>query len=105
MKILVTHDSPDLDGGTSIWLIKRFLPNWQNAKVFYVPAGERLNPSKPPSLSVIEKTKDDEIIHVDTGMGALDHHQTGDDNVCAASLTWDYVKSQSSEFGVQSDKI
>lgn len=105
MRIIVTHDSPDLDGGTSIWLIKRFLPNWQNAVVKYVPAGERLNSSKPPSLSVIEKTREDEIIHVDTGMGALDHHQTGDDNVCAASLTWDYVKVQSPEFSELSDKI
>lgn len=105
MKIVVTHDSPDLDGGTSIWLIKRFLPNWDKAVVKYVPAGERLNSGKPPSLSVIEKTKEDEIIHVDTGMGALDHHQTGDENVCGASLTWDYVKSQSSQFADQSDKI
>lgn len=104
MKIIVTHDSPDLDGGTSIWLIKRFLPNWANAIVKYVPAGERLNTSKPPSLSIIEKTKEDEIIHVDTGMGALDHHQTGDENVCGASLTWDYVKVQSSEFKDLSDK-
>lgn len=105
MRVLVTHDSPDLDGGTSIWLIKRFLPNWDKAVVKYVPAGERLNPNKPPSLSVIEKTKEDEIIHVDTGMGALDHHQTGDENVCGASLTWDYVKAQSAEFSDQSDKI
>ena len=105
MKILVTHDSPDLDGGTAIWLIKRFLPNWGNAVVKYVPAGERLNPSKTPSLSVVEKTKDDEIIHVDTGMGALDHHQTSDGGVCGASLTWDYVRMQSSEFGIQNEKI
>lgn len=105
MRIIVTHDSPDLDGGTSIWLIKRFLPGWENATVKYVPAGERLNSSRPPSLSVIEKTKEDEIIHVDTGMGALDHHQTGDEDMCAASLTWDYVKMQSSEFRVQNDKV
>lgn len=105
MKILVTHDSPDLDGGTSIWLIKRFLGGWENAQVKYVPAGERLNLRKPPSLSAIEKTKEYEIIHVDTGMGVLDHHQTSDDSVCAASLTWDYVKIQSPEFKIQNEKI
>lgn len=105
MKIVVTHDSPDLDGGTSVWLIKRFLPNWENAKVEYVPAGERLRSSKTPSLSVIEKTKEDEIIHVDTGMGSLDHHQTDNQNICGASLTWDYVKVQNSEFSDLSDKI
>ncbi len=105
MKIIVTHDSPDMDAITSIWLIKSFLPNWDHASMEYVPAGERLKGLKNPSLSVIEKTKDDEVIHVDTGLGPLDHHETGDQNVCAASRTWDYVKVQSSEFSVQNEKI
>lgn len=105
MKIVVTHDSPDLDAATSVWLIKRFLPNWENAVVEFVPAGERYKGMKNPPMSVIDKTKNDEVIHVDTGLGPLDHHETGDENVCAASRTWDFVKLQSSEFGVQSEKI
>lgn len=104
-KIIVTHDSPDLDAATSAWLIKRFLPGWENARFEFVPAGERLKGLKNPSLSAIDKLKEDEVIHVDTGLGPLDHHETGDQNVCAASRTWDYVKLQSSEFRVQSEKI
>jgi len=35
---------------------------------------------------------DHDVIHVDTGLGTLDHHQEGsDDNTCATSLALDYV--------------
>ena len=44
--------------------------------------------------SAIEIIGEDEVIHVDTGLGPLDHHQTQDKNVSAASRTWDYVQSQ-----------
>lgn len=99
MKIIVAHASPDWDAITSIWIIKRFLPNWENAKVMYVPAGERIKGSKMqiPNNNedeAIERIGDDEVIHVDTGMGPLDHHQISDLHVCAASRTWDFVKKQ-----------
>lgn len=95
MKIVVTHASPDWDAITSVWLIKRFLPNWENAKVVFVPAGERVRGSHANETGeVIEKIGDDEVMHVDTGMGPLDHHQTDDMAVCGASRTWDYVKQQ-----------
>jgi hypothetical protein len=97
MKIVVTHASPDWDAITSTWLIKRFLPNWENAKVMFVPAGERIQGSKMQvpnnnEEDAIEHIGDDEVIHVDTGMGPLDHHQTSDLGVCGASRTWDFVK-------------
>ncbi len=97
MKIVVTHDSPDLDAITSVWLIKKFLPGWENAKTEFVPAGERINKNSP-LLDEIEIIGQDEVIHVDTGLGPLDHHQTDDQNVCGASLTWDFVRKNSSEF-------
>lgn len=107
-KIIVTHDSPDLDAITSIWLIRKFLPGWNGVAVEFVPAGERLEGSTNRD-QIIEKIGQDEVIHVDTGLGPLDHHQTADKNICAASLTWEYVKSQSSEFnprtGEFSDKM
>ncbi len=108
MKIIVTHTAPDMDAVTSVWLIKRFLPGWEEADVQFVPAGTRLAGAKPgPEVTdVIEKVKDNEVIHVDTGMGPLDHHQTSDDNVCGASLAWDYVRENSEMFENQaSDKI
>ncbi len=99
MKIIVTHGSPDLDAITSVWLIKKFLPGWENAQVKFVPAGDRIDLSNekisPEDYTAeIETIGEDEVIHVDTGLGPLDHHQTDSDKVCAASLTFDFVASQ-----------
>jgi len=95
MKFVVTHTSPDWDAITSVWVIKRFLPGWNESEVKFVNAGERLSNHKfdAGSTDPIEKIGDDEVIHVDTGLGPLDHHQTSDDKVCGASLSWEYVKS------------
>src|SRR5580692_6515988 len=99
MKIIVTHMSPDWDAITSVWLLKKYLSGWQEAEVKFVPAGQRLNNIKLKTENLkqndpIEQIGDDEVIHVDTGLGPLDHHQTQDTNVSAASRTWDYVLSQ-----------
>ncbi len=95
MKIIVTHNAPDMDATTSVWIIKRFLPDWSDAEVKFVPAGNRYK-DKSATLDMdfanaVEKYGDDEVIHVDTGMGPLDHHQTSDDQVCGASRSLDYV--------------
>lgn len=122
MKIIVTHAMPDLDAITSVWLLRKFLPAWENAKVMFVPAGQRIqrlsssSSSHPElvsgsnlnpmtyNLNPIEQIGEDEVIHVDTGMGPLDHHQTNDQKVCAASKVWDYVRSQNKEFAIDSEK-
>jgi len=95
MKIVVTHSSPDMDAIASVWLIKKFLPGWETATVKFVPAGERIDSGKwqdKSEISPIERIEDDEAIHVDTGLGPLDHHQTASDKVCGASLAWNYVR-------------
>lgn len=92
MRIIVTHQSCDLDGISSIWLIKKFLPGWENAELRFVLAGDRLSGNYQSRGDAIEIIDDIETIHVDTGMGALDHHQTQDREVCAASITLDFVK-------------
>ena len=100
MKSIVTHMSPDLDAITSVWVIKRFLPGWDTATVEFVPAGQRSERVKnyPEfNTSTVLSVNGDEIMHVDTGMGPLDHHQTPDMNVCGASRSWEYVKSQLAE--------
>ena len=97
MKIIVTHTSPDMDAITSVWLIRRFLQGWEDAQIQFVPAGERIGNIKYQISKIkntIERIGGDEVIHVDTGLGPLDHHQTASDKVCAASLTWEYVKNQ-----------
>lgn len=95
MKIIVTHASPDWDAIGSVWLIKKYLAGWGDAEVRFVPAGERMGKGGGQGENgdnPIEKMGDDEVIHVDTGLGPLDHHQTSDRNVCGMSLTWDYVR-------------
>jgi hypothetical protein len=98
MKIIVTHMSPDWDAISSVWLIKKYLSGWQEAEVKFVPAGQKLKNQeaivKNHGENPIEIMREDEVIHVDTGLGPLDHHQTQDAAVSAASLTWDYVQSQ-----------
>jgi hypothetical protein len=90
MKIIVTHSSPDWDAITSVWVLKRFLPGWENASIQFVPAGQRVATLR--GEDAIEHIGNDEVIHVDTGMGPLDHHQTSDKTVCGASRSWEYVK-------------
>ena len=118
MKIIVTHSSPDLDAATSVWLLKRFLQEWSDAEVRFVPAGTRLAErgkgkgernlnASPLTVNPIEQIGENEVIHVDTGLGPLDHHQTFSDKVCGASLTWDYVRQNGQMFENEkdSDKI
>lgn len=88
MKTVVTHIGPDLDAITSVWLVKTFLPNWEEAQIAFVPAGTTLNKMVPDS--------DEEIIHVDTGFGKFDHHQTSDDT-CAALLVYNEIKKYHGE--------
>jgi len=107
MRIIVTHSSPDWDAITSVWLLKRFLPGWENAVIQFVPAGQRVGgrgKGKGESDYPIEIIDGKEVIHVDTGMGPLDHHQTADLQVCAASKTWEYVRNQNPEFSIETEK-
>jgi hypothetical protein len=83
MKTIVTHLGPDLDAITSVWLLKTFMPNWEEANVAFVPAGTTLNKETPDH--------DPNIVHVDTGFGKFDHHQT-DEFICAATLVYEEIK-------------
>jgi hypothetical protein len=83
MKTIVTHIGPDLDAITAIWLIKTFFPGWEEANIGFVPAGDTLGGKAPDD--------NPEIIHVDTGSGKFDHHQT-DADTCASLLVYEEVK-------------
>lgn len=82
MKTVVSHISPDLDSIASCWLIIRFLPGWKKAEIKLVPAGSTLNNKSPD--------ENPEIIHVDTGLGRFDHHQTNE-NTCASKKIFQYL--------------
>ena len=83
---IVIHFNPDLDAITGVWLLKRWLPEWENAEVEFVPAGK--------TYEGMEVDSNPEVLHVDTGLGKFDHHQTGD-YTCAAKLTLEYIRELS----------
>ncbi len=85
MKKVVTHINPDLDAVCSVWLIKRFLPGWEEAEVKFCLA-ETTFAGQP-----VDSHPD--ILHVDVGLGKLDHHQTGE-YLSASKLTWDFLKKE-----------
>lgn len=77
--------SPDIDSITSVWLIRKFLPGWGDAEMKFVAAGSTLDNMPVDS--------DPEIIHVDTGFGRFDHHQTSD-HTSASMLVFKHLKNE-----------
>ncbi len=88
MKTIVAHIGPDLDAITAIWLVKKYFPGWEEASMAFVPAGKTLKDLPPDD--------DPEIIHVDTGFGRFDHHQSNEDT-CASRLVYDEIVKTRSE--------
>src|SRR3990172_4641683 len=82
-KIIVTHQSPDFDGIPAIWLLKKFHPEFANAKVAFVPVGEATYNNEP-----VDSNPD--VLHVDTAAGKFDHHQTND-FTCGAKLVYEWL--------------
>ncbi len=82
-KIIVTHRHVDLDALCSVWLIKRFLPSWSEAKIDFVPVGQTLRGAPPDD--------DLDILHVDVGGGKLDHHRFYGEYSSAAHLVLEKI--------------
>lgn len=88
--MIVTHHSPDLDAVTGVWLLKRFdHEKFATASVEFVNPGDKLTGPRQAELGVT----DDQVTHVDTGLGEFDHHQQdrGKQFICATSLIYDYL--------------
>ena len=92
---IVAHKTPDLDAIAATWLLKRFLPNWQDAELAYVPAGKTLR-NEPVD-------HDPHVWHVDTGFGRLDHHQS-DADTCAAKKVYEYLQTEISHGEIWEDE-
>ena len=88
-KLIITHFNPDLDAICSVWLLRKFDPGFKEAEVDFVPAGE--------TYKNMNVDKDEDILHVDTGLGRFDHHQFKDRKICAAKLVFNYLKSRRKE--------
>jgi len=82
MKTIVTHFSPDLDAIASTWLIKTYLTGWEEAEIKLVPTGTTLDSHAPDANK--------NIVHVDTGLGKFDHHQTNK-YTSATKLVYEYL--------------
>ena len=72
MRFIVTHTSPDMDAITSVWLIRKFLPGWEDAQLKFVPAGERIGgePKGQSFAHAIENIGRDEYIQVEVTISA-----------------------------------
>ena len=86
-KMIVTHKNPDLDAIVSAWLLVRFdQPRYGDAALAFVPAGGTYKGEPVDS--------DENITHVDVGMGRFDHHQKGVEGTCASKLVWHHLVEQ-----------
>lgn len=84
-KIVVTHTNPDLDAIGAAWLLKRFDQDCKDAQVKFVPAGDTYQ-GKPVD-------SDSQVVHVDTGLGRFDHHQT-DEHTSAAVRVLEHLLAE-----------
>ena len=84
-KTIVTHINPDPDAITSVWLLRRFEKEFSEAKVEFVAAGETID-GQPADINP-------DIVHVDTGGGQFDHHDTNE-RTCAAKRILDYLQNK-----------
>ncbi len=82
MKTLVTHINPHLDDIVGIWLLKKYAPDFKDAKIEYISA------SRDAAQSATEK------IFVGTGGGEFDEHKEGLSGTCAGTLVYEYLKKK-----------
>ena len=82
-KIIVTHISPDFDGIPAIWLLKRYHPEFSDARVEFVPAGDNTLNREPVD-------SDQDVLHVDVGGGRIDHHDS-DKFTSGAQLVYEWL--------------
>ncbi|MBI3485504.1 hypothetical protein HY025_01015 [Candidatus Daviesbacteria bacterium] len=84
MKTLVTHINPHLDDIVGIWLVKKFMPDFEDSKIEFISAEQGKS-----GLS-----DSDDKLFIGVGMGKFDEHK-GDLDESAGSLVWKYLKQNS----------
>lgn len=82
-RIIVTHTSPDFDGIPAIWLLRKFHPDYKNACVELVPAGDNTYNREPVDSNP-------NVLHVDVGGGKFDHHKTNE-FTCGTKLVYEWL--------------
>lgn len=85
-RLIVTHRYPDVDALMSVWLVKRFGgKRWEDAEVVFVAHGT--------TYHGMDADESDEVLHVDTGGGMLDHHDT-QERTCAAQKVYQWLQKE-----------
>jgi hypothetical protein len=82
MKTIVIHPSVDLDCIAASWIIMRNFPEWDEAKIEYIPYGglwENVPVDENPN-----------VLYVDVGQGRFDHHQRAE-YTSATKLVYEYA--------------
>ncbi len=85
MKTVVAHVSPDVDALSAVWLVRKFMPKFDEANIAFISQGTTFE-DKPVD-------SDPNVIHVDTGFGRFDHHQNNEDT-CAAKKVFEYLREE-----------
>jgi hypothetical protein len=86
MKKIITHRNPDLDAIACVWILRHYLPGWEEAKADFISSGDALK--KGAGVD-----QDPEVLWVDVGHGRLDHHQTGE-YLSAMEVCFVYIKEK-----------
>lgn len=88
--LIVTHQAPDLDAISSVWLLTRFwAQKFSGSRVAFVSAGETIT---APAAAALGYSMD-QVVHVDTGQGEFDHHlpARAGREFCAAQLVYTHL--------------
>ena len=88
-KIIVTHSSPDFDAIGYAWLMKRFAPGFEDAKIILMP----LNAIDKAVLEAADSVGDMGEVY-DLNTLRFDHHQLPgkeSTSTCAAVLAWKWL--------------
>lgn len=82
IRVLATHQNPDLDAIGACWLFMRFdRQHFSQVEYYFVNAGEEMSDETLAAKGL----RRDQVVHVDTGLGPFDHHQP--DNTLRDSAT------------------
>lgn len=81
MKKIISHTHPHLDEVCAAWLFKKYLPEFKDAEIGFIPIDEK--GGRCPD--------DPDAVCVGVGRGRFDEHK-GDIGECAASLVFAHIK-------------
>jgi hypothetical protein len=92
IKLLITHQNPDLDAIGACWLLMKFeTVHFGETQLYFVSAGDEI----AEDVLAAKELGREEVVHVDTGLGPFDHHQQDNKRRDSASLrVYEYLITQ-----------